>query len=270
MRHGTVAVGSGPPAKAGQPFDLKSVTVLGTGFVVENRGIVVTAKHVVEPLFNSLQGLAPAQMATADQIKIVTEAPPSVTGNTISMNWIVGTVVAVRLSNVLDLAVLTFAVDAMNKGSFNALAISHGLCQQGDEVGVCGYPFGQQLHADVYNNQPAVIPSFSAGIVSVVFPHPDAPPAFQAIFQMDAMINGGNSGGPVFKPGTGEVVGVVTHSVNIKSRVLQDPAGPNDEKPGQSGPATGFFAQQLVPTGLSRAVHVHQAKQLIAEAIAAL
>ena len=272
VRFGTVAIGTGPPAIVGQPFDLKTVTILGTGFVVDDRGIALTAKHVIEPMFTSLQAMTPAQMAVADQIKVVTEGPPSIVGTTLAMNWIVSTVVQVRMSNELDFAVVTFGVDAKNQGTFKALALAKDPCRQGDEVGVCGYPFGQQLHADVYNNQPAVIPSFSAGIVSVVFPHPDTPPEFQGIFQMDAMINGGNSGGPVFNPGTGEVVGIVTSSVNVPSRVLQDPsAGPNEDKPGPMlGPASGFFKQQLIPTGLSRGVHVHQSRQFIKDAIAAL
>jgi S1-C subfamily serine protease len=88
---------------------------------------------------------------------------------------------------------------------------------------------------------------------------------------MDAMVNGGNSGGPIFKPGTGEVVGVVVQSVTIKSRVLTDPAGPDAEKPSPlQDPASGIFFQQQIPTGLSRGIHIHQAAQLIIDAAAGL
>jgi hypothetical protein len=119
VRHGTVAICSGPPAVPGQPFDLNRLTILGTGFVVDNRGIVVTAKHVVEPMYDSIRAMTAAQQATADQIKIVTEGARSFgTGGQVSLAWNVGVVYGVRIAVELDLAVLTFVVDAQMKGSF--------------------------------------------------------------------------------------------------------------------------------------------------------
>src|SRR4030088_857755 len=87
IRHGTVAIATGPLVVPGKPFDMQRLRILGTGFVVDNRGVVLTAKHVIEPIAASLLKMTPAQQAGGDILKIVTEGPPSLVGSDYTINW---------------------------------------------------------------------------------------------------------------------------------------------------------------------------------------
>jgi hypothetical protein len=95
------------------------------------------------------------------------------------------------------------------------LTLSTELYEEGDELAVCGWPFGLELHQDQQQGG-VVTASFAPAMVSAVLPSPRAAQKYPQVFQLAATINGGNSGGPVFDPGTGEVLGVVISSIEVE------------------------------------------------------
>jgi S1-C subfamily serine protease len=106
--------------------------------------------------------------------------------------------------------------------------------KEGQEVSACGFPYGYELHlASASANA-----SLSVGVISAILPAPvvlqAAPDRFKC-FQVDMMLNPGNSGGPVFRPGDGEAVGIVS-----------------------SG-----YTPEGVPTGINFAIPINRAKPAI-------
>jgi len=120
--------------------------------------------------------------------------------------------------------------------------------REGQPIALCGFPFGFML---------GLHPSTSAGIISSI--SPIAVPAINMalldaetiealrnpfnVFQLDATAYPGHSGGPLFDPRTGEVLGVV-NSAFIRRR-----------------------KEKLISSGISYAIPIHLAKRLLDEAL---
>ena len=105
--------------------------------------------------------------------------------------------------------------------------------REGDDLAFMGFPIGNMLgYAHVVHR------AMVSSITSALLPSPDAErlkePAIRAlrhgnfpIFQLDGVAYPGNSGGPLFRPDTGEVVGVM-NMVFIKGTreaALSQPSG---------------------------------------------
>ena len=175
-----------------------------TAVILDRSGIGVTAAHAFEGPSETLtrKGLEPAVMLVrtpqlGDVEELNGEVPYSCCG-----------ISRIALNRRLDIAVFQFVPpEDTHDLAFDSLHLSGELCQEGDLIGVCGYPFGSNLHeqhSDSYMN-----PTFSSGIVSTALPFPAATRDEQEVFRISAMINPGNSGGPVFCTDSGAVVGIV-------------------------------------------------------------
>lgn len=105
--------------------------------------------------------------------------------------------------------------------------------REGDDLAFMGFPIGNMLgYAHVVHR------AMVASITTALLPSPDADrlkePAIRGlrsgnfpIFQLDAVAYPGNSGGPLFRPDTGEIVGVM-NMVFIKGTreaALSQPSG---------------------------------------------
>jgi S1-C subfamily serine protease len=235
VRAGTVAIGRVAILSDRANVDLQSVEILGTGFLIDSRGIIVTAKHVVQQVIDDSQRPID-EIGTV--LKVMIEVVEVKSDDQIGIGMKFGSFRHFRYEPDFDLAVMSFDLNDENRGALKPLLLSTEHCVEGDEVAVCGYPFGHFLHAEYFGNSRIAVPSFSQGIVSATLPHPKAP-FMQQTFQMDAMINGGNSGGPVFNPATGDVVGIVTQSIMTRTRVLHSSIGGLDDPPQTSDPASG-------------------------------
>jgi len=173
---GTPPTGSSGPSTGGSASPAPSTghgTSLGSGVVVDDQGDIMTALHVVDG-------------ATAITVTFIdgTTAPA-----------IVG-----QRHPELDLAVLQAA--SVPSAVVPATLGNPGAIRVGSEVYAVGSPFG-------------LADSMSAGVVSALSRSFTAPSGqtLTGLFQIDAAVNPGNSGGPLINR-DGQVVGIVDALVN--------------------------------------------------------
>jgi S1-C subfamily serine protease len=125
-------------------------------------------------------------------------------------------------------------------------------CYEGEDLALCGFPFGMELHGNSF-----VTSSFHRAMVSAVLPHTTVSVSECVGLQLDAMVNGGNSGGPLFRPSTGKAVGVVVASF---SRVHLWPSGDDGEaepERSQGEEANDKPGGIEIPSGIGFAVPAH-------------
>jgi S1-C subfamily serine protease len=84
----------------------------------------------------------------------------------------------------------------------------------GDQVIIGGYPLGKEMFLITKSNRGIVQPSFYTGIVSAVLPATKSDET--RIIQVSIPSAGGMSGGAMFDPKTGKVMGMVTSCVHFK------------------------------------------------------
>jgi S1-C subfamily serine protease len=220
------------------------MVIAGTGFCVDPRGVIITCRHVfegfqkkyipkfqerVDEVLSRPNELVRAELMPIKALFLFED------GN----RW---GLLEVMIKDVLsdreiDIAVLRANATyfrkegepypSMRMGDSNTL-------KEGQEVAACGFPYGYELHvASASANA-----SLSQGVVSAILPAPlvlQTEPDKCKSFQVDMTLNPGNSGGPVFRPGDGEVVGIVS-----------------------SG-----YTPQGVPIGINFAIPINQAKVAI-------
>lgn len=167
--------------------------VRGTGFIVGNGLMVATNAHVLPP---AGEGDAPALVVQLRQG---------------SGEWQMRSVTVLETEQARDLSLMRMEGPpgpAMRLGDSNTV-------REGDNLAFMGFPIGGVLgfsvvthRATVSSITPAALPSPSAGRLSET--------AIRGlrngtvnIFQLDATPYPGNSGGPLFDPETGDVVGVL-------------------------------------------------------------
>lgn len=224
------------------------VTMFGSGFFVEDKRTVVTAAHVVEPwlqaVANKVKGVQPPG------VLCVEPGPGSKVGDEVTFTTRYHMVIVENIfrANNHDLAILRLS-QTMPGSSAAIIKCAQSGAHEGDEIGVCGFPLGRDLHGDLFGGA-VIAPSFSVGVISAILPHPQAHQEAQMVYQLDAMISGGHSGGLAFDLRTGEAVGVVT-AMGVTSRKIVAPGG-------QPGPV-----DVVLPTGLGRCVPIHVVNTLL-------
>ena len=215
IRPAVVQIRVEPP----QPGATGDERVIGTGFWVDDGGLLLTARHVIEAgkaLVAQIQG---SRLALGLAIPNLT-GPPI----TIRASFEIMDAEVVEEDPRHDLALLRAPRNPFQSGrpsgvhqvgngwGVNAL---YGLCRldtasvrDGERIAVSGYPLAE----------PALITT-SGGIASAFgtesqqVQHPSAPPGFTVpdvadSYMADVAVNPGNSGGPVYRVAGGGVVGV--------------------------------------------------------------
>lgn len=184
----------------------------GTGFVVEDGMTVATNAHVLP---ETVPG---------------SEAPALVVQVRRDQGWQMRAARLVVMDASRDLAVLRILegepLPALVLGDSSSV-------REGDDLAFMGFPIGGALgyspvthRAMVSSITPALLPTMTADRLQPGVIRGLRDGAFD-IFQLDATAYPGNSGGPLFLPSTGEVVGVMNMAV-VKSRresALSDPSG---------------------------------------------
>ena len=209
IRPSIVGVGTAyPPRQPNRKGD--AVSYRGTGFVVGNGRQVITNAHVI-----------PEKLDVDNKQSLAIFAGRGATAKAYTAR-------VVRTDIEHDLALLEIqgvTLPAMQLGDSDSV-------REGQEIAFTGFPIGMVL---------GLFPVTHRGIVAAITPM--ARPVENArtlnsaqrkrlrnlfdAFQLDATAYPGNSGSPVFEPGTGRVVGVINSVVvkESKESVLQKPSG---------------------------------------------
>lgn len=208
------------------PADPLSVVIVGTGFIVDPGGLIMTNRHVAEMFVQERDGVVGVRNALARAVLFVDFPPGREIANTGKKatggcGAVPFPVVAVGMPpqapeegdlhyNVApDLAVCRINVQHLHRAGLDQLPFvrlgdASGV-QEGDEVGICGFPLGLTIGGPD-NRLRQLTPIVQKGTIAAVLPwagihNPHA-------FQLDMNLNGGSSGSPLFLAETGEIVGL--------------------------------------------------------------
>lgn len=194
------------PVTEGTPLTKESIdlvpAIVGTGFQA-GVGKIATCAHVV-------QALTPHP--TYGEARIITIDKKTRYIRFWAINHALGKYVdaSKNIDETIDCGfILTLPKEG---GGYPAVPVRWGDSDKiaiGEEVGICGFPMGDQLFIDSQNKK---IVGFGytvqRRIISAILPvdHPTVP---RELFQLDIQTYGGISGGPTFLASTGEVIGMV-------------------------------------------------------------
>lgn len=115
---------------------------------------------------------------------------------------------AVLISTAKSIPELPYEVPPVEWGDSASVGV-------GDSVFVGGYPHGTEMFKFTQTNRGLIQPTFYHGIVSAIIPA--LKKGETRIIQISVPCAGGMSGGAVFYPETGKVIGMVTSCVHVNS-----------------------------------------------------
>ena len=220
VRLGVGAVGTYNPANR------PPVEFFASGFFIDSRGHFLTANHALE---------AVAKRRRLEDLRVFLPSDSDRRGHAAA---------AVARDPGHDLALLR-----VEGGDYFPLELGDSTrAREGQAIALCGFPFGFLL---------GLHPATSAGIISGICPI--AVPAANArlldpatiealrhpydVFQLDATAHPGHSGGPLFDPRTGKVLGVVNRAHISKTK------------------------EKVISTGISYAMPIHLARRMLDDAL---
>jgi S1-C subfamily serine protease len=183
--------------------------ILGTGFIVDSRGIVATNKHVAELIPNLPHD--PDTGSPAGFALVYSEKHSKEKG-TVILNFVEIKYIAFIDTftppddycgmPMPDLAFLQ--LDVKDVPSLPLINAPNSL-RIGMSVATAGFPMGERPLTD-YGYISQVTPFLRRGIVSSVFPFPRP---FPHGFTVDIMMQGGGSGSPIFLADSPEIIGIL-------------------------------------------------------------
>ncbi|MBI5583372.1 MAG: trypsin-like peptidase domain-containing protein, partial [Deltaproteobacteria bacterium] len=116
----------------------------------------------------------------------------------------------------VDLSVLLVPAKSTEHAPYETPTVSWGDSSGlgvGESILVCGYPHGTEMFKFTQSNRDIIQPTFYQGIVSAILPA--TKPFETRIIQISIPSAGGMSGGAVFNPETGKVMGMITSCVHM-------------------------------------------------------
>ncbi|MBZ0107965.1 MAG: serine protease [Candidatus Scalindua rubra] len=205
------------------PLSKPPVKFFGTGFVYSTDGYAITAAHVINAIY---------EKDDIDNLNVFFPA----TGNSRK----------IRAKIVVESQKHDLSIIKLTGSNFNYVDLGDSSkVEDGQSIALCGYPYGPVFglypttHTGIISNiSPMAIPvqntSFLTNRMITALNDP------YTIFQLDCTAFPGNSGGPLFLPETGEVIGVLNSAfVKITKENKQ------------------------VSTGISYAIPINYAKELM-------
>jgi S1-C subfamily serine protease len=170
----------------------------GTGFFAIETGLVLTNRHVVEPHLGT-------KLAQWLRVWLPTQPKPlpcHISGH--------------LLDPLHDLCLLRVDDDGRLPAPL-PIAWDYQV-REGESVALCGYPYG---FTNLFNRGKSGLRGVNSvvqrAIISALWPYPSSRDSEVTLMQLDTLTNPGNSGGPVFLPSTGEVIGVLTGFLQNRS-----------------------------------------------------
>ena len=121
-----------------------------------------------------------------------------------------------KVNSDVDLAILIVPAKDTEEHPYGIPNISWADSSQlgiGDQVIIGGYPLGENLFQITRSNRNIIQPTFYNGIVSAILPATN--PTETRVIQVSIPVPGGMSGGAMFDPNTGKVLGMVTSGIDI-------------------------------------------------------
>jgi len=184
------------------------INIVGTG-IQAARAKLVTCAHVVSALPKS--GNPPCILARCDRDSHTFFVAYPIQ---VSINYVDPRInaanpnvdVAVLLVNAKSTPELPYQVTPVEWGDSTEVGV-------GDPVVIAGFPYGRDMFLLTQSNRGVVQPTFYSGIISAVIPVVNS--GETRLFQLSIPAAGGMSGGAVFQPDTGKVIGMVTSCVYI-------------------------------------------------------
>ena len=206
---------------SGAPTKQPPFTIVGSGFCVHERGIIVTCAHVLQAFFaKTIQELIASipdeekkkELQTIGEVETIRPHAIFYDAERDPDNLLVvpaPTETGFAKTD-CDLAMIRVAKHAAFPGGYPVLDIetSNDLYES-MEVGTCGFPLGNFLGEQIGT----VTSSFTRGTLSSISPAAGAPADRVRYYQLDLTATHGNSGGPVFTWATGKVFGVLEGGV---------------------------------------------------------
>lgn len=182
--------------------------IIGSGVIVDVRGIVLTARHVVLDMDSAIRREQQLGRIVEPRILIYEHTQVSMslgedgrqqqTSLTYTETPIVG---PPQINRTHDIGVVQ--IDARGLKNMR-LDVSYAP-EEGDPVATCGWPYGTELHGGL-----PPLSSFLIGTISAVLPHSSTDPLYRQHYLTQLPVNPGNSGGGAFDPDSGELFGIVS------------------------------------------------------------
>lgn len=183
------------------------MNIVGTAIQAGN-GKLVTCGHVVEALFES--GSKGYILAKVMRKGLVVYNPYSIQE---ALRYVDPRTNEVNLN--VDLAVLIIPAKSTGTVPYEIPNVEWGDSTQlgiGDSVIIGGYPDGTDMFKYTETNRGIIQPTFYSGIVSAILPATN--PKETRIIQVSIPVGGGISGGAMFDPKTGKLLGMITSGVD--------------------------------------------------------
>ncbi len=224
VKAATVAMATLDLRNREEPF-----TIIGTGFCVHPRGIIITCEHVLsafmeKPLREQLAGTTESVKKAEGQLVETraliphaifydsTRSPSQLYAFPVPME------IAISKTN-FDLGMIRLQMHPEFGDGFPYLDVGdYSDVHEGMDIWTCGFPLGNYLQEQIG----AITSSFTKGIVSSIIPSPGVPLEHLKGYQLNLTATHGNSGGPVFSPETGKVYGVLQRGVrSLDGKLVQ-------------------------------------------------
>lgn len=253
------------------PTDPKKTYFLGTATLIEPFGHGVTAAHVLQVYFDYAKSLKNQRPEHEPALLLTVPFAPDAAPDVPVFQYAPIKRVTTGAAG-LDVAAFTFVPPSdFDQTAVATMHVDPDPCHDGDEIFLCGYPFGETLK-DEFGDQ-FWNPNFCSGIVSAALPYPEAPLERRYYFRLNTMANQGNSGGPVIDAESGRCVGILTHIFDPFRNRTPAGAPPRDTNGGNESPNAKSGADPraapdaeyefTMATGIARATYAHWIPQVI-------
>jgi S1-C subfamily serine protease len=190
----------------------------GTGFVVSKRGYVLTAGHVIQ--LTEADAKAKGASKVLFNVGLLIDSQ-SIPGVQVQGNFVWGGASVIAIDDLHDLALLKLSQNPftgeMRPGigirgkelplTVGVARLDATLPPEGEDVLISGYP----LDIPTFVTQEGMVASESFSVVTAQLPGASPGvviPQVEDSILLDAVVNPGNSGGPVYSLQSGSVVGI--------------------------------------------------------------